>query len=57
MLNSDSNETKECPGCAIEVDRDAEVCPICGYEFPEESAAMKWAAWIMIVLILLWLLF
>ena len=25
---------KECPSCAMEVDTKAEICPICGYEFP-----------------------
>ena len=48
---------KECPGCALEADSDAEICPWCGYEFPEESRGVKLAAWLMILLVLLWLLF
>lgn len=50
-------ETKECPGCAMEVDGDAEVCPICGYEFPKQSKATQILAWIMILLIIWWLVF
>lgn len=48
---------KECPSCAVEVDASLEKCPICGYEFPEQSLAFKVGAWIMILLILTWLLF
>lgn len=47
-------ETKECPGCAMEVDGDAEVCPICGYEFPKTSTGVKIMAWVMIILMILW---
>lgn len=50
-------EKKECPGCAVEVDADAEVCPICGYDFPQRSKAVKYSAWLMIILILLWMIF
>jgi len=39
----------------MEVNADAETCPICGYEFPKQSKAMQIVAWIMIVLIVLWL--
>lgn len=47
-------EKKECPGCAMPVDADAEVCPICGYEFPSQPTHIKIAAWVMIILLLLW---
>jgi len=50
-------KTKECPGCAMEVNADAEVCPICGYEFPQQSKAMQVLVWIMIILLVLWLVF
>lgn len=50
-------EKKECPGCAMEVDREAEVCPICEYEFPQQSAGVKIMIWVMIILLLLWLVF
>jgi len=26
--------TKECPSCAVEINRGDKICPICGYEFP-----------------------
>lgn len=48
---------KECPSCAVEIDSDLEICPICGYEFPQQSLALKVAAWIMILLVLSWILF
>lgn len=48
-------ETKECPGCAVEVNADAEVCPICGYEFPKQSKLTQIVAWVLIILIVLWL--
>jgi RNA polymerase subunit RPABC4/transcription elongation factor Spt4 len=28
---------KECPSCAMDVDSNAEKCPICGYEFPQRK--------------------
>lgn len=50
-------EKKECPGCAVEVNSEAEVCPICGYEFPRQSKSIQIMAWVMVVLIILWLVF
>ncbi|HLR32775.1 MAG TPA: zinc ribbon domain-containing protein [Fodinibius sp.] len=49
-----SNKKKECPGCAMMVDRDAEVCPICGYEFPKQSKGLQIMVWIMIILLVLY---
>lgn len=40
----------------MEVDADAEMCPICGYEFPRRRPGVQIAAWIMILLMLLWFL-
>jgi hypothetical protein len=48
---------KECPSCALEVDRHAKQCHYCGYEFPETSAGKKFAAIILILLLLIWLVF
>ena len=45
---------RECPGCAVEVDADADLCPICGYEFPKQSFGVQVMAVIMIILLLLW---
>jgi hypothetical protein len=32
---------KECPNCAVEIRADAEVCPICNYDFPKR-AVLPW---------------
>lgn len=48
--------TMECPSCALDVNRDAEICPYCGYEFPQQKAGLKYIA-ILIVLLMLWPLF
>jgi len=45
---------KECPSCAMEINANEKVCPICHYEFPEESKSFKM---IVIVLILLFIVF
>jgi len=48
---------KECPGCAMPVDNDAEVCPICGYEFPSQPLSVQIMAVVMIILLIWWLVF
>jgi RNA polymerase subunit RPABC4/transcription elongation factor Spt4 len=50
-------KTKECPACAMEVDADAEACPICGYEFPRQSWTVWVMVWVMIALLIWWLVF
>lgn len=50
-------KTRECPGCAVDVDADADVCPICGYDFPRQPLSLKIAVWVFIGLMLLWVLF
>jgi len=52
----DSNK-KECPGCAVPIDADADVCPICGYEFPKQPLSVKVMAVLMIILVIWWLVF
>lgn len=43
----------ECPSCALDVEEDAEHCPYCGYEFPQQkSSVMFWA--IVMALLLAW---
>ncbi len=49
--------TKECPGCAVEIDDDADVCPICGYELPKQPAGVRIMAWFMIILLIWWFIF
>ncbi|WP_148899602.1 zinc ribbon domain-containing protein [Fodinibius salinus] len=50
-------EQKECPGCAVQIDKDANICPICGYEFPTQPLSVKIVACLMIVLLVWWLVF
>lgn len=44
-------QTFECPSCALQVERGAEACPYCGYEFPPEPRGMKAAAVLMVLLL------
>ena len=52
---------KECPNCAVEVPKDSQRCPICGYEFPSQdpefgqpkSMLFMWIAIILIILFLI----
>jgi hypothetical protein len=48
---------KECPNCAVDIRDDAEVCPICRYEFPRR-AVLPWkpVAAILLLVILVPLL-
>ncbi|WP_138431547.1 zinc ribbon domain-containing protein [Fodinibius saliphilus] len=46
---------KECPACAVQIDNNAEICPICGYEFPTQPLYLKVAVWVMIFLLIIWL--
>ncbi|HRI77965.1 MAG TPA: hypothetical protein PLR06_00390 [Cyclobacteriaceae bacterium] len=42
---------KECPSCAMDIDRDAAVCPICNYEFQsQQSPLVKWVAIFLLAL-------
>lgn len=42
---------KECPSCAVEVAQNADVCPICGYEFPQRKSWPRWIAVVILILI------
>ena len=44
---------RECPSCGLEADADAEVCPYCGYEFPESRTGFGPMAWLFVALMLL----
>ena len=46
----------ECPSCALDIEKDAETCPYCGYEVPQQKAGLNYIA-ILIVLLMLWPLF
>jgi len=48
------SKRKECPNCAMDVPKDSQRCPICGYEFPQpKSGLFKWIAIILIILFLI----
>jgi len=45
---------KECPSCAMEVNGNAKVCPICSYEFTEgHSSGNRWLAILLVIAFLL----
>ena len=46
----------ECPSCALNVEGGLEVCPYCGYEFPQQNPSLKYAAVLMAVLLLGWIM-
>ena len=48
---------KECPSCAMEIDANSKVCPICNYEFPQANKSYKWIAILLIILFLLYFIF
>jgi RNA polymerase subunit RPABC4/transcription elongation factor Spt4 len=48
---------KECPSCAMEIDADSRICPICGYEFPGTKMGYKWIAILLVILILFFMIF
>ena len=56
LLAMPKSKTKECPSCAMEVDRKDKICPICQYEFPTQPKAVSWVAALLILVILFWLL-
>jgi RNA polymerase subunit RPABC4/transcription elongation factor Spt4 len=50
----DSYETQRVPTCAMEIDSDSGVCPICGYEFASKATGLKWAALLLAIFLLLY---
>lgn len=54
-----SRGVKECPSCALDVDRDEhpEVCPYCGYEYPKQKPTTKATAALFVVLMLLFVFY
>jgi predicted amidophosphoribosyltransferase len=43
---------KECPSCAMEIDENSKVCPICQYEFGRPMTGLKWAAFALAIFLL-----
>jgi len=50
-------EKKECPSCAMEIDKKSDLCPICGYEFPRQNRIVQWVALLLALLTLYFLVF
>ena len=48
---------KECPSCAMQIDIDSKVCPICNYEFSESNKGLRLAAVLLVILFLLYLFY
>ena len=46
-------QKRECPSCAVEIDKREQVCPICGYELPQQKNNIKWIA-LFLALLFLW---
>jgi len=40
-------KTKECPSCAMDIDKNADFCPICLFEFPKRNPIYQWIAIIL----------
>ncbi|HDL17608.1 MAG TPA: hypothetical protein ENH29_00975 [Bacteroidetes bacterium] len=49
-----SRKTKECPGCAMEIDADETVCPICQYEFSEQKSNIVWIGMALLAISLIY---
>ncbi|MBL0340787.1 MAG: hypothetical protein IPP71_07635 [Bacteroidetes bacterium] len=47
---------KECPSCAMEINSEATICPICGYEFPVQHKIYVWVAILLLVVLILYML-
>lgn len=46
---------KECPSCAMVIDEKSKVCPVCGYEFPQQKPIYQWIAILLVIAFLLML--
>lgn len=46
--------TRECPSCALTVDRKEEICPYCQYEFPDQKSYVPYVVGLFIILMLGW---
>ena len=53
MIPTTLDPERECPACALTVPADADECPMCGYEFPVQSAGFRMSAWLFVVLMVL----
>ncbi len=50
-------DKKECPSCAMEVDKKVRICPICSYEFPKSNRLLQVVAILLILVFLYFMKF
>ncbi|MDZ4716388.1 MAG: hypothetical protein SH819_13065 [Cytophagales bacterium] len=43
---------KECPSCAMDIDSESAVCPICSYEFSRSFGVTRWVAILLLAVII-----
>lgn len=43
---------KECPSCAMEIDDNEKICPICNYEFPTQSKVFQTVGYVLLIIII-----
>jgi len=44
---------KECPSCAMMINKDAKECPICNYEYPQQNRVYQIIAIVLVLIFLL----
>ena len=48
---------KECPACAMNIDADRKICPICGYEFPEDKPLFRALVVLLVIVFAIFIAF
>jgi len=48
---------KECPGCAMDIDSDRKICPVCGYEFPGEKPLFSVLVVLLVIVFVIFIAF
>jgi RNA polymerase subunit RPABC4/transcription elongation factor Spt4 len=48
---------KECPACAMNIDINKNVCPVCGYEFPKEKPLFKLLVILLVIVFAIFIAF
>jgi RNA polymerase subunit RPABC4/transcription elongation factor Spt4 len=56
LITCNLMKQKECPSCALMVDKDEKVCHYCGYEFPKQSNTFKIIIVVMLIAFILWVI-
>jgi len=52
-----AKKTKACPSCAMDVDNDAKVCPVCEHEFEQFPPWMKIVAVLLVIIFSIYFIF